>query len=117
SCNPTDTTGRDAGMLHSRPAPSHRWSSWLPVPAPRRPGRGRRCPPQAWPQLLGQNLHDGSSAAVLGGPAPLLELAQDHDPAALASDSPACSAWSRQTTTVKNDASCSRRPDTATRNL
>src|SRR4029453_16101667 len=28
-----------------------------------------------------------------------------------------CSAWSRQTTTVKNDGSCSRRPDTATEDL
>src|SRR5215216_3828632 len=33
------------------------------------------------------------------------------------SDCAACSAWSRHTTTVKNDASCSRRPDTATRNI
>ena len=33
------------------------------------------------------------------------------------SDCAACSAWSRQTMTVKNDASCSRRPDTATRNM
>jgi hypothetical protein len=32
-------------------------------------------------------------------------------------DSAACSAWSRHTTTVKNDASCSRRPETATRNM
>ena len=32
-------------------------------------------------------------------------------------DCAACSAWSRQTMTVKNDASCSRRPDTATRNM
>jgi hypothetical protein len=29
----------------------------------------------------------------------------------------ACSAWSRQTITVKNDGSCSRRPLTATRNM
>jgi hypothetical protein len=35
----------------------------------------------------------------------------------LASDCAACSAWSRQTITVKNDASCSRRPLTATRNI
>src|SRR5215218_3449703 len=35
----------------------------------------------------------------------------------LLSDSAACSAWSRHTMTVKNDGSCSRRPDTATRNL
>jgi hypothetical protein len=32
-------------------------------------------------------------------------------------DSAACSAWSRHTTTVRNDASCSRRPETATRNM
>src|SRR5215213_2206708 len=32
-------------------------------------------------------------------------------------DCAACSAWSRHTITVKNDASCSRRPDTATRNM
>jgi len=38
-------------MLRSRPAPSHRWSSWLLLLAPRRPGRGRRRPAQA--QLLG----------------------------------------------------------------
>ena len=35
----------------------------------------------------------------------------------LARDCAACSAWSRHTTTVKNDASCSLRPDTATRNM
>jgi hypothetical protein len=35
----------------------------------------------------------------------------------LLSDSAACSAWSRHTTTVKHDASCSPRPDTATRNI
>jgi hypothetical protein len=35
----------------------------------------------------------------------------------LVRDSAACSAWSRHTITVKNDASCSRLPDTATRNL
>src|SRR5215217_7589395 len=33
------------------------------------------------------------------------------------SDCAACSAWSRHTTTVKNEASCFRRPDTATRNM
>ena len=35
----------------------------------------------------------------------------------LARDCAACSAWSRHTTTVKNDGSCSLRFDTATRNL
>jgi hypothetical protein len=32
-------------------------------------------------------------------------------------DSAACSASSRYTITVKNDGSCSRRPETATRNM
>ena len=32
-------------------------------------------------------------------------------------DCAACSAWSRQTTTAKKDASCSLRPDTATRDM
>jgi hypothetical protein len=35
----------------------------------------------------------------------------------LAKDCAACSAWSRHTMTVKNDGSCSRWPETATRNL
>jgi hypothetical protein len=35
----------------------------------------------------------------------------------LLSDSAACSAWSRHTMTAKNDGSCSRLPDTATRNM
>jgi hypothetical protein len=33
------------------------------------------------------------------------------------SDWAACSAWSRHTITVKNDGSCSRRPETATQNI
>jgi hypothetical protein len=54
SCNPADTTERDAGMLvrYPCPAPSHRWSSWLPVLAPRRPSGRRRCLGQAQPKLL-----------------------------------------------------------------
>ena len=44
---------------------------------------GRRCPAQARPQLVGDDLHGRAGAAVLGGPGPLLDLAQDHDPAAL----------------------------------
>jgi hypothetical protein len=71
---------------------------------------------EARAQLLGHNFHDRPGAAILGGPAALLEPAHDHDPTALARDSAACSAWSRQTITVKNDGSCSRGPDTATRN-
>jgi hypothetical protein len=57
-------------------------------------------------------------ASVLAGPAALLQPAHDHHPAALRQgDSAACSAWSRHTTRVKNDGSCSRRLDTATRNI
>jgi hypothetical protein len=78
-------TERNAGMLlvHPRPAPSHRWSSWLLDLAPRRPGRRRRRPPEARPQLLGHDLDGRSGAAILSGPAPGLESTQDHDPAAL----------------------------------
>jgi len=78
------------------------------------PGRGRGHLPQARPQLLGHDLDHGSGAAVLSSPAPLLEPTHDYHPAALARDCAACSAWSRQTTTVKNDGSCSRRLETAT---
>src|SRR5215211_773120 len=67
-------------LLHPRPAPPHR-SSWLL--AARGPGRARRRPPKTWPQLLGHDLHDGSGAAVLSRPGPLLEPTHDHDPAAL----------------------------------
>jgi hypothetical protein len=70
-------------MLRPRPAPSHPWSSWLPVLTPRGPGRRRRRPTEARPQLLGQHFDRGSGTAVLSGPAPLLEPAHDHDPAAL----------------------------------
>jgi hypothetical protein len=85
--------------------------------APRRPGRRRRRPPQARPQLLGHDLDHLPGAAVLGGPGPLLEPATTTTRLPLLSDSATCSAWSRHTTTVKNDASRSLRPDTATRNM
>jgi hypothetical protein len=85
--------------------------------APRRPGRGRRRPPQARPQLLGHDLNGGPGAAVpavqlrcCSRPTTTTRLPFDHDCSA-------CSAWSRQTMTVKKDGSCSRRPDTATRNM
>jgi hypothetical protein len=54
----TETTERNTGMLrvpHRRIA----CSNWLPILAPRRPGRRRRrrrCPAQVWPQLLGHDL-------------------------------------------------------------
>ena len=77
-------------------------------------GGGR--PSQARPELLGHNLHDRalpSSAVQLrcwSRPRTTTRLPFERDSAA-------CSAWSRHTITVKNDASCSRRPDTATRNM
>jgi len=75
SCNPADTTGRDAGMLVRTRVP--------PRLAPRGPGRGRRRPTEARPQLLGHDLDDRAGATVLSGPGPLLEPAHDHNPAAL----------------------------------
>src|SRR5437899_490724 len=43
-------------LLHPRPAPPPCWSSWLPVGASHRPGRGRRRPTEARPQFLGHDL-------------------------------------------------------------
>ena len=89
-------------LLHPRPAPSHhrvgRSRTHSPSPPAVRPvgesrGSGRD----------GANAHCRASAAVLSGPAPLLEPAHDHHPAPLLSDCAACSAWSRHTTMVKND--------------
>jgi hypothetical protein len=74
--------------------------------APHYAGRGGRRPPQARPRLLG---HDTRRF--------LLESARDHDPAALRERLAGMLSLVRQTITVKNDASCSRRPDTATRNM
>ena len=51
--NSTDTTERNASMLRPRPAPSPRWSSWLPVLTPRGSGRRRRRPTEARTQLVG----------------------------------------------------------------
>ena len=46
-----------------------------------RPARCRRCPPQAWPELVGHNLDDLAGVVILSGPGPLLEPTHDHDPA------------------------------------
>ena len=81
------------------------------------PGRRGRRPAQARSQLLGHDLHDRPGAAVLSGPAPLLEPTGDHDPAALGEGLGRMPGWSCHTTTVKNDASCSLRPDPATRTM
>jgi hypothetical protein len=96
--------------------PSHRWSSWRLVLAPPRPGRRRR-PAQARPQLLGHDLHDRAGAAVLGGPGRCWNRPTTTTRLPFESECAACSAWSRRTITVKNDASCSFRVLTATRNL
>src|SRR5512133_1625925 len=46
-------------------------------------GRRRRRPTKARPQLIGHDLDHRAGAPVLRRPAPLLESAHDHDPAAL----------------------------------
>src|SRR4029453_7800718 len=75
-------TVRNASMLRLGPAPSHR-SSRLPLGAACRPGGRRRRPSEARPKLLGHDLDSRLGGAVPSSPAPLLELAHDHDPAAL----------------------------------
>ena len=90
--------------LATRPGSS---SSWSLSPSPS----------EGSAQLLGDDLDHRPGAAILGRPGALPEPAHNHDPAALRERWAACSAWSRQTMTVKNDASCSRRPLTATRNM
>ena len=76
-----------------------------------------RCTSEARPQLLGHDLDDGSGAAILDGPGPLLESAHDHDPAALRQRLSRVLGLSRQTITVKKEASWSLRPLAATRNM
>lgn len=62
----------------SRPVASR--LSWLLASAPRRPGHGRRRPPESRSQLLGHDLHDGLGAA---GPGVLPEVACESGPDAL----------------------------------
>ena len=59
---------------------------------------------------LGHDLHHRAGAAILVGPG-TAGVALDHDPAALGEDLAACRPGPAATITVKNDASCSRRPD------
>ena len=54
---------------HRHAVPSHRWSTWLLLQAPGRPGGRRRRPTEARPQLLGQHLDQGAGAAVTPGAA------------------------------------------------
>jgi hypothetical protein len=70
-------------MLRSRSAPSHRWSSWPLALTLRRPGRRRRRPTEVRPQV-GHDVDRGLGGAILSRPCPLLALADDHNPAALA---------------------------------
>ena len=98
------TAGRNAGMLllHPRPAPPLRTSSWLLAVIPRRPGRRCRRPTRLAPSASA-DLDYRPGAAVLGRPAPLRKSAMTSTRLPLLSDSAACFAWSRHTTTVKND--------------
>ena len=81
---PGNVTDNDLAKASSPCDTSSCWSSRLLALASRRPGRGCCRPPsQAWPQLVDHDLDGGPGAAVLSGPCPLLEPAQDHDPAAL----------------------------------
>jgi hypothetical protein len=70
---------RTAGVLLLHP-PSRSPAALVELAA-RRPGR--RCPPQAWSQLVGHDLDGRAGAAVLGRPGPLLEPTHDHHSAAL----------------------------------
>jgi hypothetical protein len=110
----TVRSGTPARCSSRRPAPL---VGLLLALAPRRPGRRCGCPAQARPQLLGHDLDHRSGAAILSRPCPLLEPTTTTTRLPFDRDWLACSAWSRQTITVKNDASCSLRPDTATRNM
>ena len=88
--------GRSRAHVGGRPKRIAGHTRSLLALATRRPGGGRGCPPQAWPQLLGQHLDGGAGAAILGGPAPLLERPTTTTRLPLLSDC-ACSAWSRHT--------------------
>src|SRR5829696_8618651 len=81
-----------AGRWHAAPSPASRsplrWSSWLLAPRrPGRPGRRRRRPTEARPQLLGHDLDGGAGAAVLSGPGALLEPAHDYSAASACGES------------------------------
>jgi hypothetical protein len=78
--------------------------------------RGGR-PPQAWTQLLGDDLDDLAGAAVLSGPGPLLEPAHDHHPAAPAQRLGGVLGLVPPHDHGEERRPCSRRPDTATRNM
>jgi hypothetical protein len=59
-----------------------RVQGWLLALTARRPGRGRRRPPEARAELVGHNLDDLAGAAVLSRPGSLLEPPDDYDAAA-----------------------------------
>jgi hypothetical protein len=114
SCNPADTTGRDAGMLRVPPrriGGRAGYRSWLLVVlvavAHRRLGPSSSARTSTMDRALPSSV---VQVRCWSRPTTTTRLPLDSDWAA-------CSAWSRHATTVKNDASCSRRPDTATRNV
>src|SRR5215211_1513495 len=63
-------------------SPARRSSSSLLAGARGGPCRSGGRPSQARPELVGHDLNGLPGAAILSGPAPLLEPAHDHDPAA-----------------------------------
>jgi hypothetical protein len=115
-CNTADTTERAAGMLVRYLRPARRISgragyrSWLLVALVVVAVAHRR---------LGPSSSATTSTVDRALPSAAVQLRCWSRPTTttrlpLARDSAACSAWSRQTITVKNDGSCSLRPDTAT---
>jgi hypothetical protein len=117
------TAERDTGSSFppaSRPAASSRCSTWLliatrwhpwrPEPARRSPTVGSAPAPRPRPRSPAGRCHPQRSRSAAGADPPPPRgcpwTAIRH-----------CSAWPRHTTTVKNDGSPSRRPDTATRSV
>jgi predicted dinucleotide-utilizing enzyme len=91
-------------------------SSWLLLGAARRPGRRR-----GRHRRLGPSSSATTSTTERALPSSAVQLRCWSRPTTTTrlpfeSDCGACLVWSRHTITVKNDASCSRRPETATRN-
>ena len=103
--------------MHPASRPPNRWSSRLLALAPRRPGRDRRRPPQAWPQLLGHDLHQGPGAAVLVGPGPLLESTTTNTRLPLARDCAGMLGLVAPHDHGEERRLLLPRPDTATRNI
>jgi hypothetical protein len=106
-------TERNASMLPAY-RPSHRWSSWLPVGNTGRPGRRRRRPSQARPSSSATTSTTDRALPSSAVQARCWSRPTTTTRLPLLSDYAVCSAWSRQTITVKNDGSCSERLGHAT---